>query len=98
MVKSSDAGIPTRDNMDVHRWGLASRSQYLKARGQKPRPSVVYTHLIGWHVGMGWAATPPEDWGGPAGMFCCLSPLLPHGWHLAVGRGHTCAGTHSYTV
>ena len=61
MVKSADAGIPTMDNMDVHRRGMARGSQYLRLSGPKPRSSMIYTLPEGWYMGTGQRTVPQRS-------------------------------------
>ena len=45
MVRSSDTRIPTGDNIDVNRQGIASGFRYQMSRAPKPRPATVYPPL-----------------------------------------------------
>ena len=86
MVKSSDAGIPTRDNMDVHRWGIGG--------GPKTQTlcSIHSSVKLACRIGLG--SSSPKGLGRPCWLaLLCLGPLLPHGWHLGGWEGlHLCRG------
>ena len=72
MVKSSDAGIPHWDNMNVCRWGLASTSWYLKLRGPKTQ-ILCNIHSSGRPACRdGPGSSSPEAWGGLAGWLCFI--------------------------